>query len=71
MKKRSKGRLATFFIIYLMVGLLFAVCFAVYYRWPPLGYFSPGFYAVILTWPLQLIGFVKDIFYYGLQGKPF
>lgn len=63
-------KLSTFFILYFMLGLVFAFLFALYYRWPVIGYFSPGFFAVIFTWPFQAIGFVKDLLYYGLAGKP-
>jgi len=55
---------------YFMMGFLFAVTFAIYYKWPPLSFLSPGFYSVILTWPYQLIGFVRDFLTYGLAGKP-
>ncbi len=55
---------------YLMTGLLFALVFAWYYRWPVFGYFSPGFYAVIITWPYQAVGFTSDVLYYGWGGKP-
>ncbi|MDD5416029.1 MAG: hypothetical protein PHE48_03450 [Candidatus Daviesbacteria bacterium] len=53
-----------------MFGFVFAVAFAIYYRWPYLSFLSPGFYSVILTWPLQAIGFTKDFIMYGLAGKP-
>lgn len=56
--------------LYFMFGLIFAFIFAFYYRWPTVGYFSPGFYMVIFTWPYQAIGFIKDLLYYGLAGKP-
>jgi len=59
-----------FFIIYFALGLIFAFAFALYYHWPPLSYFSPGFYMVIISWPYQAIGFAKDILYFGLAGKP-
>lgn len=57
-------------ITYFLIGVVFAICFALYYRWEPLAYFSPGFYSVILTWPYQAIGFINDLLYYGLAGKP-
>jgi hypothetical protein len=63
-------RITTFIIAYLMLGLVFAICYALYYHWTPLAYFSPGFYAVIVTWPLQAFGLLKDIQYYGWAGKP-
>ncbi len=62
-------KVSIFVIVYFILGLLFAFGFALYYHWTPLSYFSPGFYVVILTWPYQAIGFVKDILYYGLAGK--
>lgn len=58
------------FVLYFILGLIFAFLFALYYRWPALGYFSPGFYMVIFSWPYQAIGFIKDLLYYGLAGKP-
>lgn len=57
-------------IIYFMLGFIFTIGFAVYYRWSPLSFLSPGFYSVILTWPFQAIGFTNDLLYYGLAGKP-
>jgi hypothetical protein len=62
--------LSTLGIIYFIIGLVFAFCFAIYYKWETVGYFSPGFYMVIFTWPYQAIGFIKDLLYYGLAGKP-
>lgn len=62
--------LSTIAIIYFMLGFVFAVAFAIYYRWPYLSFLSPGFYSVILTWPFQAIGFAKDLMLYGLSGKP-
>lgn len=55
---------------YFMIGFVIAILFALYYRWPPLSFLSPGFYSVILTWPYQLIGFFSDFLNYGLAGKP-
>ena len=55
---------------YFMIGFGVAILFALYYRWPALSFLSPGFYSVILTWPVQLIGFVGDFWNYGLAGKP-
>ena len=65
-----EARLSTLGILYFVIGLIFAFAFAFYYRWPAVGYFSPGFYMVIFTWPFQVVGFVKDLLYYGLAGKP-
>lgn len=71
MKKPSleKG-LSIFFILYFSLGIIFAFLYAIYYHWTPLSYFSPGFYNVVFTWPIQIPGFIKDIMYYGLSGKP-
>lgn len=67
----SKEKLiSTIAIIYFMIGFVFSVAFAIYYRWPTLSFLSPGFYSVILTWPLQAIGFAKDLLTFGLTGKP-
>ncbi len=60
----------TFAAIYFITGLLFALFYAYFYHWPLLGFFSPGFYVVILTWPVQTIGFIPDILTFGLSGKP-
>lgn len=57
-------------VIYFVVGVIFAIAFAIYYKWPPLSFLSPGFFAVVFTWPLQAIGFVRDLLTYGLSGKP-
>jgi len=57
-------------IVYFMIGFVIAVAFAIYYRWSFLSFLSPGFYSVILTWPFQAIGFTKDLWTYGLAGKP-
>lgn len=63
-------KLSIIAIVYFVIGLLFAVYYAIYYHWSALGYLSPGFYMVVFTWPYQAIGFVKDILYYGPLGKP-
>ncbi|MBI2017834.1 hypothetical protein HYS92_02180 [Candidatus Daviesbacteria bacterium] len=62
--------LSTIAIGYFMIGFVFAIIFAAYYRWPVLSFLSPGFYSVIITWPFQAIGFVQDLLIYGLAGKP-
>lgn len=62
--------LSTIAIIYFMLGFVFAVTFALYYRWSTLSFLSPGFYSVIFTWPFQSLGFLKDLLTYGLAGKP-
>lgn len=67
----SKERLISNIVIaYFMIGFVFAILFATYYRWSPLSFLSPQFYSVILSWPYQAIGFIKDILNYGLAGKP-
>lgn len=58
-------------IVYFLIGLLFASGFALYYKWTALAFLSPGFYAVVLSWPLQIPGFIFDLQTYGLAGKPF
>lgn len=62
--------LSTLAIIYFMFGFVFAIGFAIYYRWPGLAFLSPGFYSVIFTWPYQAIGFTNDLLQFGLAGKP-
>ena len=62
-------KITTFAIVYFILGLLFAIGFAFFYHWPTLSFFSPGFYAVVLTWPAQVPGFVVDYQYYGWAGK--
>lgn len=67
----SKERLiSTIAIVYSIIGFIFAILFAFYYRWSALSFLSPNFYSVMLTWPYQAIGFVKDLLNYGLSGKP-
>lgn len=62
-------KLATFAIIYFILGLIFASIYAIFYHWPPLSFFSPGFFAVVFTWPVQLPGLFYDFQIYGLAGK--
>jgi hypothetical protein len=57
-------------IVYFGIGLIFAILFAIYYKWEWFGYFSPGFFAVLISWPFQAWGFINDLLYYGLAGKP-
>lgn len=57
-------------ILYFAVGLIFAILFALYYKWEWYGYFSPGFFAVLISWPFQAWGFVNDLIYFGLSGRP-
>lgn len=66
----SKERiLSAIAIIYFMFGFIFALGFALYYKWPFLSFLSPGFYAVILSWPFQALGFTRDLLTYGFAGK--
>lgn len=58
--------LSTIATAYFMTGFGVAILFALYYRWPILSFLSPGFYSVILTWPVQIIGLVRDLWLYGL-----
>lgn len=62
-------RFATFAIIYFCFGIVFAIAFALFYHWEAFSFFSPGFYIVILTWPAQIPGFLKDFQFYGFSGK--
>lgn len=66
-KERIIGNLA---ISYFLFGIFFAICFAIYYKWGALSFFSPGFFAVVFSWPLQFPGFLGDLLVYGLAGKP-
>jgi hypothetical protein len=71
--KISKGveqKLSLIAVLYLIIGLFFAIYFAFYYHWEWFGYFSPNFFSVVFTWPFQLPGFINDITYYGPIGKP-
>lgn len=63
-------KLSLVFTLYFLFGIIFAFAFALYYRWPILGYLSPGFYMVTFSWPYQAIGFILDLFNFGLAGKP-
>lgn len=62
--------LSTVAIFYFIFGFIFAAVFAIYYEWEFFSFLSPGFYSVILTWPYQMIGFLKDFLNYGFAGKP-
>jgi len=62
--------ISTIAIFYFMLGFIFTILFAIYYHWPYLSFLSPSFYSVILSWPYQMIGFMKDLLTYGLAGKP-
>lgn len=62
-------KLATAGIIYFTLGILFALIYAMYYHWGAFSFFSPGFYIVVLSWPVQIPGFINDLFIYGLSGK--
>lgn len=67
---KKSAIISTLAIAYFMVGFVFAILFAIYYKWPYLSFLSPGFYSVIITWPYQAIGFIRDLLAYGLAGKP-
>jgi len=62
---KKEKLLTNFAIVYFILGLFFATIFAIYYKWEALSFLSPGFYAVVLTWP-----FLQDFLTYGLAGKP-
>lgn len=62
--------LSTIAVFYFIFGFVIAILFALYYRWSPLSFLSPGFYSVIFTWPYQIIGFFRDFITYGFAGKP-
>lgn len=57
-------------IAYFLIGVVVAIFFALYYKWTALSFFSPGFFAVVFSWPLQIIGFISDFLNYGFAGKP-
>lgn len=67
---KTEKILTNFTIIYFILGLFFATMFAIYYRWVALSFLSPGFYAVVITWPFQFPGLLKDFITYGFAGKP-
>jgi hypothetical protein len=56
-------------IIYFMIGVVFATCYALFYHWSFFSFLSPGFYAVLLSWPIQLPGLLTDFQLYGWAGK--
>ena len=56
-------------IIYFLIGIVFATFYAIYYKWVALAFLSPGFYAVLVTWPFQTPGFVYDLITFGFGGK--
>jgi len=69
--KMSREKIITnIAIFYFIFGLFFSIAFAIYYKWPYLSFLSPGFMVVLISWPLQLPGFVGDLLVYGLAGKP-
>jgi len=39
--KSKEAIISSIAIGYFMIGLIFAVMFAIYYRWPTLSFFSP------------------------------
>ncbi len=67
---KKSAILSTIAISYFMVGFVFTIVFAIYYKWPVISFLSPGFYSVIITWPFQATGFVNDLLIFGLAGKP-
>lgn len=62
--------IANIAIAYFIFGVVFAASFAIYYKWSAFSFFSPHFFTVVFTWPLQLLGFLGDLLTYGLAGKP-
>jgi len=62
-------KISSLAIIYFTIGILFSILYALFYHWPPLSFFSPGFYAVVFTWPIQVPGFIFDLQTYGFAGK--
>ena len=61
--------LNTVAILYLVIGLIFTLVYMSFYHWGFLSIFSPGFYAVVFTWPIQIPGFLIDFGQYGFAGK--
>ncbi len=68
--KKASAIFSTLAIAYFMAGFVFAILFALYYKWPFISFLSPGFYSVIISWPYQAIGFINDLTAFGLAGKP-
>lgn len=62
-------KIATIAVVYFVIGILFAIVFAIFYHWPILSLFSPKFYIVVFTWPFQIFGLIVDFQYYGFAGK--
>ena len=62
--------IANLAIVYFLAGFVFTILFAIYYKWPYLSFMSPGFFAVVFSWPMQVPGFLGDLLTYGLSGKP-
>lgn len=56
-------------IFYFLGGLIFAAGYALFYHWEVFSFFSPGFYMVVLTWPIQLPGLFNDFRLFGFSGK--
>ncbi len=67
--KNFEGKLSTIAIAYFFIGLVFAISYALFYHWEAFSFFSPGFYIVVLSWPMQIPGFLKDFMVYGFTGK--
>jgi hypothetical protein len=62
-------KLSTVGIVYFIIGIVFAIAYALFYHWEFFSFFSPGFYAVVLTWPFQIPGFFIDFQTFGFAGK--
>jgi hypothetical protein len=69
MFKNIDKKLSTIAIIYFVIGMVFAIFYALFYHWELFAFFSPGFYMVVLSWPFQIPGFLADYQIYGLAGK--
>lgn len=54
---------------YFFIGLFFGFFYALFYHWEVLSFFSPGFYTVVLSWPVQAPGLFNDLRYFGFSGK--
>lgn len=62
-------KITTIAVLYFVIGIIFAIIFALFYHWPTLSFFSPNFYLVVFTWPFQIFGLISDFQYYGFAGK--
>ena len=66
---RLEKAITTVLILYFFIGIVFTIIYALFYHWSALSFFSPGFYTVVISWPLQVKGFISDFSYYGFSGK--